>query len=80
MTVRYLTLRSNLYTAVCQCYYSLQQPLQAEVSVCIAIVTVAVLDAMFLGNEFSVVGTCISKKNFVFDIFFPKILISAFLL
>lgn len=30
MAVRYLQLRSNLYTAVCQCYYAFAQPLQAE--------------------------------------------------
>ena len=35
MAVKYLSLRSNLYTAVCQCYYAIHQPLQAEVSVCV---------------------------------------------
>ena len=30
MAVKYLHLRVNLYTAVCQCYYSIGQPLQAE--------------------------------------------------
>ena len=30
MTVEYLQLRGNLYTAVCQCYYAFAQPLQAE--------------------------------------------------
>ena len=34
MAVKYLSLRSNLYTAVCQCYYAIHQPLQAEVSAC----------------------------------------------
>ena len=44
MAVKYLSLRSNLYTAVCQCYYAMQQPLQAEVSICVAIEKVPALD------------------------------------
>ena len=30
MAVKYLQLRVNLYVAVCQCYYDMRQPLQAE--------------------------------------------------
>ena len=32
MNVRYLQLRGSLYTAVCQCYYTMNHPLEAEVN------------------------------------------------
>lgn len=32
MAVKFLPLRGSIYTAVCQCYYDIDQPLQAEVS------------------------------------------------
>ena len=31
MTVKYLPVRTTLYTSTCVCYYAIQQPLQAEV-------------------------------------------------
>lgn len=31
MTVKYLPVRTTLYTSTCACYYAIQQPLQAEV-------------------------------------------------
>ena len=40
MTVKYLPVRSILYTSTCICYYAIQQPLQAEVR----ILDVAVVD------------------------------------
>ena len=49
MAVKYLSLRSNLYAAVCQCYYAIQQPLQAEVSTHLyGLWKVAVLDKLRL--------------------------------
>lgn len=32
MAVKFLPLRATIYTSICQCYYDINQPLQAEVS------------------------------------------------